>query len=208
MRRLVIAGAGNAGMACIEQILKFKHQCAITVFECATGLAKLDQSHREWLRKNEVEVRPAVCVEAIDRHAKVVRSCDGSRTTFDRLILAGGGSIPALGRDAGLEVRSGVVVNDFMETSDAHVYALGEGVEHRGSVYSDPETVEEQARVLAAHLTGNATVPFKRSLANLLSAVSAIKTCAGLPNASADSARRSEDQTLPPANRPALFGAA
>lgn len=236
MRRLLIAGAGNACMACIEQLLKFKQQFRITVFEAparqgdAPGdkppqdqpmdadRANLDEPRREWLRKNNVEIRTAICVEAIDRHANVVRGCDGSRTTFDTLILAAGGSIPALARAAGLEVRSGVVVNDFMEASDAHVYALGEGAEHRGSIYSDAETVAEQARVLAAHLFGLGTAPFvpvsprkdavTDLIPSLLNAASALKTSGASPSASADSAQRWEDQTPEPTNLPALAGAA
>jgi NAD(P)H-nitrite reductase large subunit len=253
MRRLLIAGAGPACVACLEQLLKFSHQFRITVFEgpgpqgpengpgraaqSKSGDAepnkdavrdKIDPPRREWLRKNDVEVLTAVCVEAIDRHANVVRGCDGSRTTFDTLILAAGGSIPALARAAGLEVRSGVVVNDYMEASDAHVYALGEGAEHRGSIYTDTETVVEQARVLAAHLFGYNTAPFvppakAADLAPLLQATSsnqewasqewanqewAVNASGALSDVSADSAPRWEDRKPEPVNRIALAGAA
>src|SRR5215472_13493022 len=58
----------------------------------------------------------------------------------------GGGSIPAdlvviaagirpnvgLGHQAGLEVKRGIVVNDYMETSHPDIFAVGECVQHNG----------------------------------------------------------------------------
>src|SRR5580692_5808986 len=202
MRRLLIVGAGHAGIACVEQLLKLKHECRITVFEGSlgrrdSGQIKLDATRREWLRKSNLEVRASVCVEAIDRHAKVVRGCDGSRSTYDTLILAAGVSNPALGRAAGLEVRTGVVVNDFMEASDAHVYALGEGAEHRGHIYSDDAMIQQQARVLAEHIAGRGPAPFLPSLLatpGVAGLATALTPSAVSPAASAGFEPRSEDQ--------------
>jgi NAD(P)H-nitrite reductase large subunit len=255
MRRLLIAGAGKAALACIEQLAKLKHQFSISVLRGpagpepngsagpATGASDASPdwlgASPEWeqrLAKLGVEVHETVCVEAIDRYAKVVRGCDGSRTTFDTLILAAGSANPALARAARLEVRNGVLSNDYLQTSDAHVYALGEGAEHRGSVYTDAETIEEQARVLAAHIAGFYPSPFQgrmkslaaglptslpgiRSLAANLSGgavavgvsaigASAIRTCDALSAVSVGSAPRSEDQKPAPEDQPALVGAA
>ncbi len=216
MRRLLIVGAGHAGIACVEHLLKLKHECRITVFEGSLGRrdseqVKSDATRREWLRKSNLEVRAAVCVEVIDRHAKVVRGCDGSRTTYDTLILAAGVSNPALGaRGEYLEVRTGVVVNDFMEASDAHVYALGKGAEHRGHIYSDDASIQQQARVLAEHIAGRGPAPFLPSLLatpGVVGLATALTPSAASPGVSADFAPRSEDQTPAPANRSALVGA-
>src|SRR5579862_6577924 len=81
----------------------------------------------------------------------------------------GGGSIPAdlvviaagirpnvgLGHEAGLEVKRGIVVNDFMETSHPDIFAVGECVEHRGICYGLVAPLFEQGKVLAATITGN-----------------------------------------------------
>ncbi len=40
----------------------------------------------------------------------------------------------ALAKEAGLEVKRGIVVDDHLRTSDANIYAIGECVEHRGPV--------------------------------------------------------------------------
>jgi NAD(P)H-nitrite reductase large subunit len=173
-----------------------------------------EQWDQQRLDKLGVELRPGVCVEAIDRYAKVVRSCDGSRTTFDTLILAAESANPGLARAAGLEVRSGVLLNDFLQTSDAHVYALGDGAEHRGTVYSDSESIDRQAKVLAAHVAGQVPAAFQgnptgdAAAAGIRNLSAAIRTCASLPASSAGSVRRSEAQTPEPEGQTALAGAA
>jgi nitrite reductase (NADH) large subunit len=60
-----------------------------------------------------------------------------------------------LGRRAGLTVNRGIVVNDYMETSRPDVFAVGECVEHRGICYGIVAPLFEQAKVLAATMTGH-----------------------------------------------------
>jgi len=81
----------------------------------------------------------------------------------------GGGSIPAdlvviaagirpnvtLGYEAGLEVKRGIVVNDYMETSHPDIFAVGECVQHNGICYGLVAPLFEQGKVLAATITGN-----------------------------------------------------
>src|SRR5258708_2217967 len=81
----------------------------------------------------------------------------------------GGGSIPAdlvvvaagirpnvsLGKQAGLETKRGIVVNDYMETSHPDVFAVGECVQHNGICYGLVAPLLEQGKVLAATITGN-----------------------------------------------------
>src|SRR5204863_9352389 len=58
-------------------------------------------------------------------------------------------------RKAGLKVNRGIVVNDFMETSDPDVFAVGECTEHNGICYGLVAPLFEQGKVLAATITGN-----------------------------------------------------
>ncbi|HUR33627.1 MAG TPA: nitrite reductase large subunit NirB, partial [Vicinamibacterales bacterium] len=60
-----------------------------------------------------------------------------------------------LGYKAGLYINRGIVVNDHMETSNPDVFAVGECVEHRGVCYGLVAPLIEQAKVLAATMTGN-----------------------------------------------------
>ncbi|MBC8167825.1 MAG: NAD(P)/FAD-dependent oxidoreductase [Bryobacteraceae bacterium] len=66
-----------------------------------------------------------------------------------------------LGRLAGLEVKRGIVVNDFMETSHPAIFAVGECVEHRGTSYGLIGPLLEQGKVLASTITGNRGPEYK-----------------------------------------------
>lgn len=68
-----------------------------------------------------------------------------------------------LATKAGIMVRRGVVVNDFLETSHEDIYAVGECVEHRGMVYGLFEPLAEQARVVADSLVGSGLRTFQES---------------------------------------------
>jgi nitrite reductase (NADH) large subunit len=59
-----------------------------------------------------------------------------------------------LARSAGLEVNRGIVVNDQLETSDRHIFAVGGCTEHTGQTFDCFPPLLEQAKVLAANLAG------------------------------------------------------
>ena len=91
--------------------------------------------------------------------AEGVRFKDGTELPADFVVIAAGiRPNVELARKAGLQVNRGIVVNDFMGTSDADIYAVGECVEHKGMCYGLVAPLLEQGRVLAATLAGN-TVP-------------------------------------------------
>jgi nitrite reductase (NADH) large subunit len=303
MKRLVVAGNGMAGVACVEHILKYRHDFAITVFGDETHvnynrilLSSVLAGEKEagdivlngidWYRSNGIQLRVGVRIEDVDAARRQVIGADGSVTPFDKLILATGSSafippIPGvdkknvhvfrtlddtralidkshrgckavvigggllgleaarglqvqgcdvtvvhlagalmerqldpaggsylarkmealgvrvllgrqtqsllgngrveglrflcgeevdadlvviaagirpnveLGRKAGLEVRRGIVVNDYLETTHPDIFAVGECTEHRGQIYGLVAPLLDQGKVLAATITGN-----------------------------------------------------
>lgn len=81
---------------------------------------------------------------------------DGSSIEADIVVIAAGiRPNVELGRNAGLRVNRGIVVNDYLETSHPDIYAVGECVEHNGICYGLVAPLLEQGRVLAATITGN-----------------------------------------------------
>jgi nitrite reductase (NADH) large subunit len=89
------------------------------------------------------------CVEGI-------RFKDGSELPADFVVIAVGiRPNVELARKAGLQVNRGVVVNDYMETSNPDIYSVGECVEHNGICYGLVAPLLEQGKVLAAAITGN-----------------------------------------------------
>ncbi|WP_132054104.1 nitrate reductase [Pseudocnuella soli] len=60
-----------------------------------------------------------------------------------------------LARAAGLHTGRGVVVNEYLQTADPHIYAVGEIAEFRGFLYGITAAAEQQAAIVAQHLSGD-----------------------------------------------------
>lgn len=59
-----------------------------------------------------------------------------------------------LARECGLSIGTGIRVNDYMQTSDPSIYAIGECSEHNGKVYGLVAPGLEQSAVAAHTITG------------------------------------------------------
>jgi nitrite reductase (NADH) large subunit len=86
-----------------------------------------------------------------------VKFRDGSSIPADLVVMAVGiRPNTALAESAGLHVfpgrGGGIVVTDTMQTFDPRIYAVGECVNHRGTVYGLVAPLFEQAKVAANHL--------------------------------------------------------
>ena len=95
--------------------------------------------------------------EILGRNGKVsgLRLKDGRVLSCELLVMAVGIRPSAmLGREAGLAVNRGIVVDDAMRTSDPNIFAVGECAEHRGQCYGLVAPIWEMCRALAETLTG------------------------------------------------------
>ncbi len=112
------------------------------------------------LRDLQIKVLTSARTEAIAGSGRVERVvlADGQELPADLVVVAAGIQPDVvLARTAGLEVDRGVLVDDELRTSAAGVRAVGECVEHRGTVYGLWSPLQEQARVLGASLAGQPT---------------------------------------------------
>jgi nitrite reductase (NADH) large subunit len=84
-----------------------------------------------------------------------LRFDDGTMLDCDMVVVSAGiRPNVELARNAGLSVGRGIIVGDDLRSpDDAHVYGLGECIEHRGSTYGLVAPLWDQARVLADRLT-------------------------------------------------------
>lgn len=57
--------------------------------------------------------------------------------------------------DTGLECSRGIVVNDYMQTTDPDILAMGEIAEHRGKLNGITAAAEQQADIAARYLNGD-----------------------------------------------------
>ncbi|MER6296852.1 NAD(P)/FAD-dependent oxidoreductase [Streptomyces althioticus] len=115
----------------------------------------------------ECRVRDVRCVGGAVRS---VEMADGYALDPDLVVLACGvHPRVSLAQAAGLDVAKGVVVDDELRTSDPSVHAIGDCVQHAGTVYGLATPALEQADALAALLAGDTTSRYTgtRSLTRL-----------------------------------------
>src|SRR5690606_8610344 len=58
-------------------------------------------------------------------------------------------------QDCGLEMGRGILVNDYMQSNDPDIFAMGEIAEHDGKLYGITSAAEKQADVVAGFLNGD-----------------------------------------------------
>ncbi|MFF3649857.1 NAD(P)/FAD-dependent oxidoreductase [Streptomyces sp. NPDC002181] len=93
------------------------------------------------------------------RRVNGVEFADGYRLDGEVVVLACGvRPRTGLALAAGLDVRTGIVVDDRLRTSDPRVHAIGDCAEHAGRVYGLAGPALDQADALAQQLSG-ATAP-------------------------------------------------
>ncbi|HOY19294.1 MAG TPA: molybdopterin-dependent oxidoreductase [Haliscomenobacter sp.] len=106
-----------------------------------------------------------------DRSTGVVVNLKSGRTIQCTAIVYAIGTIPNidLAKNAAIRCGKGVVVNDYLQTSDPHVFAMGEIAEFKGALYGITAAAEQQADVLANYLNGNISSRYNGSvLMNIL----------------------------------------
>lgn len=118
-----------------------------------------------WLLKQALEARGQTILTRADTaeiigNGKVegVKLKDGTLIPASLVVMAVGiRPSVALARDAGLAVGRGIQVDDHMVTSDPHVLAVGECVEHDGQVYGLVAPLWDMCRSLADGLVEQPT---------------------------------------------------
>jgi nitrite reductase (NADH) large subunit len=160
--KAVVIGGGLLGLEAARGLQV--QGCDVTVVHLADSLMEkqLDPTGGMYLaRKMEnlgVRVLLRKQTQALLGNGRVegLQFACGSGIEADLVVIAAGIRPNVdLGRSAGLEVRRGIVVNDYMETSHSDIFAVGECTEHRGQLFGLVAPLLEQGKVLAATITGN-----------------------------------------------------
>ena len=167
---MVLVGAGLIGLEVAASAAR--RGAHITVVEAAERpLSRLLPKHiTDWLVAfhGEAGIR-ILCGRQIvssspQGSGTVVILDDGTRLSAD-LVLVGIGGNPndALAKQAGLETANGVVVNEFCQTSDPDIFAVGDVASHFNPVFATQwrleswKNAEDQAGVAASHICGRPT---------------------------------------------------
>ncbi|MGI8907905.1 MAG: nitrite reductase large subunit NirB [Candidatus Sumerlaeaceae bacterium] len=184
--RAAVIGGGLLGLEAARGLKNLGMEVSVVHLADWLMERQLDPGAGQYLaraiREQGIDVLLGRQTEAIEGEHRVtgLRFKDGQRLDTDFVVMAAGIKPNAeLARAAALECNRGVVVSDFMQTSDPTVYAVGECAEHRGICYGLVAPLYEQGRVLAAHLTGGETVPYTGSVLSTKLKVSGVDVFAG-----------------------------
>jgi len=164
-RRAIVVGGGLLGLEAAYGLSQ--RGVAVTVVHLMPWLMErqLDAASgallRETLLRRGISVvlgAETVAITGEGRTTGVVLR-DGRELPADLVVFAVGiRPNTALARAANLAVGRGVLVDDALATSDPAILALGECIEHRGTIYGLVAPLWEQAVVVASRLAGDTTV--------------------------------------------------
>ncbi|MEK4536434.1 nitrite reductase large subunit NirB [Peribacillus sp. FSL K6-1552] len=105
-----------------------------------------NQGMRFLLKKETMEI---IGNDRVER----VRFNDGTEVEADLVVMAAGVRPNIqLAKESGINTNRAIIVNDYLETSDPNIYAVGECAEHKGLVYGLVKPLYEQGEVLAKHI--------------------------------------------------------
>ncbi|MBI5180560.1 MAG: NAD(P)/FAD-dependent oxidoreductase [Nitrospirae bacterium] len=170
-RKAIVIGGGLLGLEAARGLI---HQgVEVTVVHLMDRLMdmQLDAAAAAILKKeiNKLGINVLLehCADKVIGNGSVegLRFTNGKVYQADMIVIATGiRPNVELAREASLDVNHGIVVNDYMQSSNPDIYAVGECAEHRGKVYGIVAPLMEQAKVAADAIAGNFTLRYEGSV--------------------------------------------
>ncbi len=173
-KKAIVVGAGFVGLEVVEQLTR--KEIAVTLIErLPQVLGPLDPEmakivERE-LARTGVKTRLGAAVESLlasNKRVTAAKLASGESVATD-LVIVGAGVRPRteLAEQAGLAIgqSGGVSINEFCQTSDPQVYAVGDMVEYQHGTLHRPTRMplagpaNRSGRVAGAHAAGGPVKP-------------------------------------------------
>ncbi|MEM7727853.1 MAG: FAD-dependent oxidoreductase [Pseudomonadota bacterium] len=165
--RAVIIGGGYIGLETAASLRK--RGMAVTLLEAQPRiLARVtSEAMSDFYRRVHTEEGVEIVEDCMA--SSIAQSGDGlvvetscGRRYDAHMVVIGIGVIPntELAEFAGLDIADGISVNSYCQTSDPHIYAIGDVSWHHSPLYDRHLRLEsvpnatEQAKTVAAHITG------------------------------------------------------
>jgi 3-phenylpropionate/trans-cinnamate dioxygenase ferredoxin reductase subunit len=167
VNRVVVIGGGYIGLEAAASFAKLGKQVTVLV-QAERPLSKttsplisdyLTQVHQD----NGVEIHTGVQANSITKSAEglMIQGSNGKAYQADMLVVGiGVVAEQTLAQDCGLEVDKGVCVNQYQQTSDSNIYAIGDCARFFHSLYKASMRIEsvqnatDQAKTVAATILG------------------------------------------------------
>ncbi|UBM57353.1 molybdopterin-dependent oxidoreductase [Marinilongibacter aquaticus] len=112
------------------------------------------------------------------KHLEAVRLKSGHKIDCSLLIVAAG-TRPniELAQKAKLQCQRGILVNDYLQTSDPDIFACGEIAQWQDKMWGITAAAEQQAEVAAGFLAGDITQPYSGSLSMNILKIEGLNLC-------------------------------
>lgn len=161
----VVSGAGFIGLEMAENLSHLGLEVAI-VHKSSTILSILDADLSKILQQelvnHGIDVYTDAVIDKVD--GNTLHLSNGKKLESDLIIMSIGlKPNTSLAEQAGLSIgeTNGIRTNDFMQTDDPFIYAIGDATENFDFITGDPKRVplavpaHRQAFIAARHITGN-----------------------------------------------------
>ena len=169
---IVIAGGNLEGLRLAVSLRELNME--VTVLEKKRGMmfSQFDKLSKEMLEEeiaeNQINIIYEEEIRAIiggpDVHG--VELTSGKRMSCKMIILSQGTAFDlSLIKTAGIDVQKGITVNEYLQTSDPFIFAIGALSEYHRELFETDMAKREQATILARYFNGNRASYYRGSLA-------------------------------------------
>lgn len=165
---VVVVGGGLLGLELAAALAEVKIKVSIIQLSSRLMERQLDSLASSLLRQEienmGIQVYTNDQVQSVERINEqcLEAKLKSGKSLISHAIVYAIGTRPnlELGKEAGLDCGRGIKVNDYMQTSDPSIYALGEIAEHDGQLNGITAAAEKHADVLAHYLNGDLSSRF------------------------------------------------
>ena len=166
----VVIGGGLLGLEAAKALTDLQLKTHVVEFAPRLMAVQIDDLGGKVLR-NKIEdlgvtVHTQKATQAIEQgkeHLHAMKFADGSELETDLIVFSAGiRPRDELARQAGLGVgeRGGIIINDYCQTSDPNIYAIGECALWQGKIYGLVAPGYDMARIAAKHVMQQETAAF------------------------------------------------
>ncbi len=138
-----------------------------------------DLLHQELIDKGiEIFYNDEVQLHYGSTKFEAIRLLSGRKIEADVIVYAiGTKPMVNLAQNAGLKVNRGVEVNDYLQTSDPNIFAMGEIAEWQSQMWGITAAAEQQAEIAASYISGDKAKLYNGSLSMNILKVQGLQLC-------------------------------
>jgi nitrite reductase (NADH) large subunit len=168
VKKVIVIGGGLLGLELANQVKDIVLETRVVEFFPQLLPKQLDKECGDML-KQEIEDRGIKVVlnattEEILGNGKVtgIRLKDG-REFAAEIILIQAGIVPTINiaKTAKIHTNKGIIVNEFLETSEKDVFAVGDCIEYNNQIWGIIPACMEQSKIVAASVVGSKNVEYE-----------------------------------------------